>query len=521
MRYHEPEIIVLNHRPPCFVPHRFLKNKGGQAAHATRRKSAMQKSQAFICSTAIAAAVFLVGHACLAAGVYDPAQYGAKPDGETLSTAAIQKAMDTCAAAGGGTVRLTKGQYVSGTLFFRSGVTLELGEGVTLLGSTDLKDYPAKLPAYPSLMNDYMEQSLLYAERVEKISLRGPGQIDFRGGKFKGRVSSGAMPGRPFGIRMIECKDVTIEGITLRNSAAWMESYLACDNLTLRGVTVFNHCQENNDGIDIDGCRKVRISDVTVNAEDDGLCFKGTSLRPTTDVVVENSRFWSYCNALKFGTDSQGGFRDVVVRNVELGGPPAGSPPPPKGYPPHGIGAIAWEIVDGGTMENVVVDHVKIRGTQAPIYLCVADRGRHLKDAPRLPPGVMRNITISNVDAQEASPLGCLIIGLDDHPVENVTLRNIAISSAGGGQQKYTVRRFKTKSDSYPEVNKYASHLPAFGLYGWHVKGLTLDNVRFTTVKPDERPAIALEDTAEVTIDGTKVDADHPPKGVTVMRAAK
>jgi polygalacturonase len=463
--------------------------------------------------------VLVVASECFATGVYDPVQYGAKPDGQTISTAAIQKAIDVCSAAGGGTVRLAKGSYVTGTLFFRSGVTLELDEGATLLGSTDLADYPATLPAYKSLMDTYTSQSLIYAERVEKIGLRGRGEINFRGASFKGRVSSGAMPGRPLGIRMIECKDIMISGVTLRNAAAWMESYLACDNLTLRGIKVFNQCQENNDGIDIDGCHKVRISDVEVNAEDDGLCFKGTSLRPTTDVVVENSRIWSYCSSLKFGTDSQGGFRDVTVRNVELGGPPAGSPPAPKGYPVIGISGVSWEIVDGGTMENVTVDRVKIRGTMVPIYLCIANRGRHLPDQPRLPPGVMRNVTISNVDAAGASATGCLIIGLDGHPVENVTLRNIAISFAGGGLQKDSVRRFKTKEASYPEATKYAARLPAFGLFAWHVKGLSLENVRLTTLLPDQRTAIALEDALDVTIDGKKVDGDHPPRDVSVLPA--
>jgi hypothetical protein len=260
----------------------------------------------------------------------------------------------------------------------------------------------------------------------------------------------------------------------------------------------------------------VHISNVETSTDDDGMCFKGCSLRPTKNVVVENCRFYSYCNSLKYGTDSQGGFENIQIRNVELGRPAPGTPPKILGAS-EGICGIALEIVDSGTMQNVSIDNVKIRGTRAPIYLVLGDRGRHLKDKPRLPPGVLRNVTISNVQAEAATNMGCPILGIPDHPIENLTLRNIKISFPGGGLEEDTIRRFDEKANTYPEAIKYTKRLPAFGLFCWHVEGLTLENVQLTTRQPDRRPAIGLEDAIDVTINGKKVEKDRPPAGVLFL----
>jgi polygalacturonase len=465
----------------------------------------------------IAFAVSLAG--ARAANIQDPVQYGAIPDGKTLCTAAIQKAMDECAVGGGGTVQLKAGTYLSGTIFFKSGVTLQLDEGATLLGSPSLDDYPETTPAYKSRMTSEGEcvtQSLIYAERVEKIALRGKGQINGQGALFKSVEGGPQLKGRPFIIRMTECKDVLVEDITLRDSPSWMQDYLACDNLTIRGIKIDNHVRANNDSLDIDGCQNVHISDVKASSSDDGLCFKGTSLRPTRDVVVENCQFYSHCNSLKFGTDSQGGLENVQIRNVELGAPDPGKSR--KNGVREGRAGIAWEVVDGGTLQNLTMDNIRIRGTRAPIFLRLGDRGRTLQGEKRLPPGKLRNVTISNVQAEGATDMGCPIAGIPGHPIENLTLRNIKISFAGGGLQEDTVRKFKERASRYPSADTWAKRLPAFGLYFWHVDGLTLENVQLTTLAPDERPAIMLETVTNVTIDGGKVEENHPPAGVSFLQ---
>jgi len=207
-----------------------------------------------------------------------------------------------------------------------------------------------------------------------------------QGAKFTVIPKTRPLIGRPFIIRMIECKNILIDGITLRNSASWTESYLACDDVTIRDLTVEGHAIRNNDGIDIDGCQRVRISRVNSSTDDDGLCFKGTSLRPTKDVVVENCRFFSYCNSLKVGTDSQGGFENITIRHMELGGPAPGTPPNFLGRP-EGTAGIALEVVDGALMQNINIDGAKIRGTKAPIYYCAGRSGKALERHRSSPAG--------------------------------------------------------------------------------------------------------------------------------------
>lgn len=438
-----------------------------------------------------------------ASKVYRAIEFGARPDGATLATEAIQRAVDVCAGEGGGIVQLSPGVYLTGTIFMRSGVTLQIDEGATLLGSTRLADYPDVTPTFRSLMTEreMVTQSIIYAERVERIGLRGKGVIDGQGAKFTVQPNVRPLWKRPFIIRMIECREILVEGITLRNSASWTQSYLACDNLTIRNIRIEGHAIRHNDGVDIDGCQNVLIQGVESSTDDDGMCFKGTSERPTKNVVVENCRFFSYCNSLKIGTDSQGAFENIRISNLELGRPPPGTPPLHLGRP-EGIAGIALEIVDGGTIDGVMIDNVKIVGTMAPIYIVLGNRGRHLKDKPRLPPGAVKNITISNLTAETNSAMGCPIIGLSNHRIDGLILRNIKISFPGGGTAEDRVRKFTEKADSYPEAIKYANRLPAYGFFFWHVANVRLENVSLTTRTADLREAIVLEDASRVTVDG-------------------
>lgn len=183
-----------------------------------------------------------------------------------------------------------------------------------------------------------------------------------------------------------------------------------------------------------------------------------------------------------------------------------------------GYSGMSWEVVDGGTLQNVTIDNVKIRQTLAPIFVRLGDRGRHLKGHPRLPPGKLRNLSISNVRADGAWSLGCPIVALTGHPIENLTLKNVSITFAGGGTQQHAELRFdeKEKAAKYPESAMFGDYMPAFGLYCWHVKGLTLDNVQLKTIKPDQRPAIALDDATDVVLDGKKVDPMNPPPHIRI-----
>jgi len=443
--------------------------------------------------------------------VYDAVDYGATPDGRTICTTAIQNAIDECSADGGGVVRLSGGTFLSGTIFMKSGVNLEIAEGSTLLGSTDLKDYPATVPAYRSYTDKYTDKSLIYGENLANIAITGKGTYDGQGKHFKGDWKQ-----RPYGIRFVRCTNVAVENVTLRNSPMWMQHYLACDDVEIRNITVWNHSNKNNDMLDIDGCHNVLISGCVGDTDDDGITLKSTSDRACDNITIENCTVSSHCNAIKCGTESNGGFKNVKVSRCVI--KPSAAQKQIFGRP-SGLAGIALEIVDGGTMDRVTISDIQIRGTTAPIFVRLGDRGRRFKEEmPRPGVGTLRNVVISNVKASETSAMGCAIAGLEDHPIENLTLSNLTISFPGGGKKADSIRRFDEKPSEYPECKMFADRLPAYGLYFWHVDGLTLENVKLTTAKPDERAAIVMEDVRTVSIDGKAlVSPQEMPQGIVLI----
>ena len=224
--------------------------------------------------------------------VFLPESFGFVP-GEK-ATAAIQRAIDA-AGEKGGVVRLRRGDYVSGTLVLRSRVCLEVCTGARLLASTDLRDYPEhhakRLTVQDTSMG--MHQSLLFAEGCQDMCLRGEGILDGQGSPlhFPGEETAQGTPGRPFLLRFIDCRNVHLANLTLKNAACWMQNYLNCENLLLEGLTVLNHANYNNDGMDIDSCRNVVIRCCRVSGGDDALCFKGAGQRELRNVLVEDCDF--------------------------------------------------------------------------------------------------------------------------------------------------------------------------------------------------------------------------------------
>jgi polygalacturonase len=426
--------------------------------------------------------------------IFRVTDYGAVPDGVTLSTAGIQRAVDACAASGGGTVLFDKGRFVSGTIYLKSGVELKVAEKAVLLGSTNLEDYPVTIPDYRSYTDNYTERSLIYAEDAEDIAITGAGMIDGQGGAFKGEWKV-----RPYLIRVITSEDIAVRDIRLRNSPMWMQHYLACDNITIRNISVYNHCNKNNDMIDIDGCRNVLIEDCKGDTDDDGITLKSTSARPCENVIVRGCTVSSHCNAIKCGTESNGGFINITIEDCRI--QPSVVEKPLYGRS-KGLAGIALEIVDGGRMQNVTVSDISVAGTLSPIFLRLGDRARPFrKGDPRPDTGVIRNVTLRNITATGASVMGCPIAGLPGHPIEQLRLENLDFTFAGGGTAADIARKFDEKARDYPECKMFAPRLPAFGLFFWHVEDLTLSNIRLRTAKEDARPAMVFEDTAIVTLD--------------------
>jgi polygalacturonase len=431
-----------------------------------------------------------VGAICLLAGgsaiateeMYDVLDYGAKPGGKMLCTKSIQKAIDVCSQSGGGTVYFPPGTFLSGTIYFKTDVTLRLAAGSTLLGSKNLKDYPSTVQSFRSYTDNYTDKSLIYGENIERIAITGSGTIDGQGASFKGPYKV-----RPYMIRFIQCKNVTVKDITLRDSPMWVQHYLACDDVRVTGVTVRSLVNHNNDGINIDSCRRVIISDCNIESGDDAIVLKSTSARVCQDVVVSNCVLSSRCNALKMGTESNGGFKNIVITGCSI-------------YDTR-LAGVALEIVDGGTMDRVVVSNITMNKIGAPIFLRLGNRARPFKKDMETPGiGVMRNITISNIEATGANSTGCAISGLPEAKIENLTLSNLRLSFDGGGTKADAERDIPENPAGYPEYSMFG-RLSAYGLYCRHVKGLKLFNVQLQLEKPDKRRAVALEDVEDALID--------------------
>jgi polygalacturonase len=425
----------------------------------------------------------LLTTACVfgAENVYNVCDYGAKTDGKTLCTKPIQNTIDECARQGGGTVYFPPGAFLSGTLFMKSNVTLRLDMGSTLLGSTNLNDYPPTVQAFRSYTDNYTDKSLIYGEKLQRIAITGNGTIDGQGRPFKGPYKV-----RPYMIRIIECQNVLVKDVTIQNSPMWVQHYLACDDVRIDGITVRSRVNGNNDGIDIDSCHRVIISNCNVSSGDDAIVLKSTSARTCRDVTVSNCVLSSHCNALKMGTESNGGFQNIVITGCSI-------------YDTR-LAGVALEIVDGGTMDRVVVSNITMNKIGAPIFLRLGNRARPFKKDMETPGiGLMRNITISNIEATGANPTGCAISGLPGHAIENVTLSNLRLSFVGGGNKQDADRPVPENPTAYPEYSMFG-RLPAYGFYCRHAKDLKLLNVQLQLAAADKRHALVAEDIESISI---------------------
>ncbi|MCK5853416.1 hypothetical protein KAH27_10350, partial [bacterium] len=227
---------------------------------------------------------------------YNVVEFGAVGSGKILDTHAIQAAIDECSKNGGGTVFFPAGTYLSGTIYMRDHVQLNLGTGAVLLGSVDVDDFPLNKCNSPSYSDKYVGRALIWGEGLKDIAITGNGTIDGQGAAFRDNLPDESewkklvtfyddttryQPiaryiNRPYIIRLISCRDVLVEEITLLNSPMWMQQYLDCDFVTVQNITVYNHGSYNNDMIDIDCCRNVIISNCYGDSDDDGLTLKST-----------------------------------------------------------------------------------------------------------------------------------------------------------------------------------------------------------------------------------------------------
>jgi len=440
----------------------------------------------------------------LAARDYNILNYGAQSDTSLLSTQALQQAIDECSQAGGGRVVVPTGNYKIGTIILKSNVHLHLEQGATLYGSTRLADYLAVKSDYVSLRTQTNTIQLIYADKVSHVVIDGYGTIDGRGRAFKKLSWNDEGITRPHLLRFIQSSDITIKDITLKNSGCWMQHYLACDRLTIDGIKVINRNNYNNDALDLDGCHEVIVSRMMADSDDDGITLKSTSPRLCENISIANCVVSSHCNAIKLGTETNGGFRNINISNIVV--KPSYDQQEKFFGQWIGSSAISLEIVDGGRMENVSVSNVSVEGTEAPIFIRLGNRARGYllggKDFDSLIPidhvGTIDGIRLDNIQIRHAGSMGCSISGLPGHPVENVSLSRISIHHKGGVSASDLPKIEESikdeKEKDYPESTMWGN-LPAKGFFVRHARNIQFSDVSVQTEEADVRPDFVQIDT--------------------------
>ena len=499
-------------------------------------------------SRPIALSIFALAVAGLALGaaqpasVYDVRSFGAKGDGRTIDTPAIAAAIEAAAKAGGGTVFLPAGTYASYSIRLRSHVTLQLGDGATLLAaepSPERGRYDAPEPNEHDLYQDFghshWQNSLIWGIGLEDVAIVGPGRIDGAGLTRRGPgarwsaktgdrpLSMGAAVGAKGdpeaaarqsmdgqgnkAIALKLCRNVRLRGFSILNGGHFAILATGVDNLLIDDLAI----DTNRDGIDIDSCRHVRISNTSVNSpNDDAIVLKSSyalgEARATENVTITNCHVSGYdggtllagtfgrtqerapdrdgpTGRIKLGTESSGGFRNITVSNCVF----------------NRSRGLALETVDGGDVERVTVTNVAMRDvTTAPLFLRIGNRGR-TPGSP--PPGGMRRIVISNVVASDVDPrYPAIIAGLAGRPVEDVVLANIQILYRGGGTREDAARQPPENETAYPEPSMFGT-LPSYGFFLRHARNVTLRDVEVGFAAQDLRPAFALHDVTDVHFD--------------------
>jgi polygalacturonase len=436
---------------------------------------------------------------------YNILSFGAKADGITVNTKAIQTAIDKCSEAGGRVI-IPAGTFISGTIYLKNNVTLYLMTGAELKGSAAMKDYPDNTVGE----RRKVFRSLIIAKDATAISIAGQGTINGNGASPEFNLGDNTTPGytgiRPTLIYMYNCKGIEIFDVQLQNSAFWMENYQRCENLHIKGVQIFNHANFNNDAIDID-CKNVLVEDCTIDSDDDGICLKSEDKNePCQNIIIRNCIVASNCNAIKFGTTSRGGFRNVNISNITIH---QASEDKLRNWQKHikfieqpitVIAGIAIENVDGGFTDNITVNNIYMSDVQTPIFIKFGNRAAPKdKNVPSVP-GYLRNVTISNITAVSHSKITSSITGFPGYNVENVQLSNISISTMGDANADEADARLPEKETLYPENRMFGAVLPASGLYLRHVKGISLQNITLQTRNFDARPHIIMDDVSDAEI---------------------
>ena len=463
--------------------------------------------------------ILVAAHITANAQIFNVKDFGAVGDGKTVNTVAIQKAIDKCSESGG-QVLIPPGIFVSGTLYLKSKVNLHVEANGVLKGSPSFTDYPSNEVKYKNAFTHYADgksydnKAFIFAERVSNISFTGTGTIDGNGDSAEfqlGDDNNEKSRSRPCMLLIIDSKNISLSDLHLTNSAYWLQNYLGCENLKLQRLKIFNQSNYNQDGIDIDA-KNVLIEDCVIDVDDDGICFKSHDRnRMVGNAVVRNCTISSNCNAIKFGTTSIGGLKNVSIENCTI---KKASADHIRNWqknlkfieqPITVISGIALESVDGGIIEDIRISNIRMTDVQTPIFIVLGNRDRKQVGDNASPIGKIENISIRNIYAVSHSKMSSSITAYPGQYIKNVKLENISISSMGKGTKAEANLNLPENSKDYPENRMYGQVYPASGFFIRHVNGLSFEGLELKTRSTDFRPAIIMDDVNNCRLNNLKV----------------
>lgn len=451
---------------------------------------------------------------CLAveARVYDVRDFGARGDGAHIDSPAINAAIEEASSQGGGVIYFPEGVYSSYSIRLRDNITLRLAKGAVIKAARPTSEAGYDLPednewdSYQDFGHSHWRNSLIWGIGLQNLKFEGEGLIDGTDVLSRGLSRRGPVAEANKALALKNCRNVTIKGLSFLQCGHFALLLTGVDNLVIDNVLA----DTNRDAFDIDCCENVKITNCVVNSlNDDAIVLKSSyalgRAKPTANVLIENCTVSGYdpgtvyygtygtsitaapdrdgpTGRIKFGTESNGGFKDITIRNCTF----------------KRCRGLAFETVDGALIENIKVKGIRMDEIwNSPIYIRVGDR---MRGPEGLPASVARNIEISDVTVTNCdSRYALLIVGLPDSPVENVTLKDVHIRYKGGltlddvRQQRNSNPFFFGRGNGYPEPSAHGIQ-PAWGLSMQHARNVTFRNVTMELMQPDGREKIFLKD---------------------------
>lgn len=469
--------------------------------------------------------------------VFNVTAFGAVGDGQTLNTEAFRQAFAACAEAGGGTVFVPAGRYLTGAIHLVSNSTFHVDSGATILFSTDPSDYPTVKTRW-SGYECYGYSPLVYGADLHNVTICGGGVFNGQGEawwkEFK-ECKAGRRPSterekefarlndhlmnvntnivewktqflRPELLQLYRCTNVTIDGVTLEYSPFWNSHLVYCDNVTIHNVLFHNPSDTpNGDGLDIDSCRYVRISDCQFDVGDDCLCLKsgidedGRKIGiPTENVAVTNCTMKAGHGGIVLGSETAGGIRNVVISNCLFIGTDRGI-------------RLKSNRARGGTIEELSVSNVFMKSVLCPFAINSFYRyGVDPKDDAVVSPlpqavtectPVFRNIRLNHVTATDVRGSAGFLYGLPEMPIENVVLDHVRIEMTTDPNEQ----------GGEPDMVREELVMAGKGMYAKHVKSLQMHHV---VVETREGAALTIDSGEDIEVIGFTTKKPHADTAV-------